>query len=69
MDENHIWLFGVLNACPLTTPLDNCPFETHRKKPVAERWVYISNLSGEEVEKLIKHHKNCLFNRELKRMI
>jgi len=68
MDENRIWLFGVLNACPLTIPLDNCPFEAPRKKPVTERWLYVKNLSDDEVKRRIEYHKTCLFNRELKRM-
>lgn len=63
-EEKRYWLFGVVNACPLNSPLDNCPFKVLREKSVAERWDFIVKISDKQVDDLIYKHKKCLFERE-----
>jgi hypothetical protein len=66
-DEKRIWLFGVVNACPLNVPLDICPFNEIRNKPVTVRWKFVCDLSDVEVDSFIDKHLDCLYKREMKR--
>jgi len=62
--EKKIWLFGVFSACPLEYALKGCPFEEVRKKSALERWEHIEQLTEEEMDVLILHHKSCIYKRE-----
>jgi hypothetical protein len=66
LEEKRIWLFGVVNGCPLNSPCKNCPFEVMRIEPLTERWRYLCDLTDNEVEDLVNYHVRCLFERELK---
>ena len=67
IDEKRVWIFGVAKACPLTNELESCPFSEMRKTPVSECWKTISAMPEEQIDILIDHHSNCLYNRELKK--
>ena len=59
-------LNGLIFKCPFQEEDKSCPFTSLRKMDVTSRFIYLNNLSPEEKEKLIQHHKQCLNRRERK---
>jgi hypothetical protein len=52
-------------SCPFNRALDNCPANEIRKLPLAERMDFVDNLTNQQVDETLEHHKNCLAEREL----
>lgn len=65
MDDNTLkgYLFGLMIACPIGKPLNDCPLNMIRTKSKLEQIGYIDELSLEEAVKLSNHHRKCLFSR------
>ncbi len=64
LNDSKIWLWGLLVSCPLGNAAPNCPFTNIRKQSVKNKFDFIEHLSPDEIDKLIKHHIECLRERE-----
>lgn len=64
LEDKLIWIKGLLLECPMGKPLDDCPAEKYRKFPIKERMKIVNEMKIEEIEFIIKHHKECLRKRE-----
>ncbi len=59
-------VFGLLIECPLDEPLDTCPALDLRKLPTDEKFKIVNNMSEEQLDDILTHHKKCLREREKK---
>ena len=59
-------VFGLLIQCPLDDSLDNCPAIELRELSTEEKFKIANNMSEEQLDNIIIHHKQCLREREKK---
>lgn len=59
-------VFGLLIQCPMDDPLDNCPAKDLRELSTEEKFKIANNMSEEQLDDIISHHKQCLREREKK---
>ena len=57
--ENRYWAKGLLMKCPFGSELPNCPIKELRKLPVRNRMALANSMSDEEIDSIIRHHKDC----------
>jgi len=50
-------------GCPLEEALASCPLNDIMELSVKERIAWLEQMSGEDMEKIIFHHQNCLEKR------
>ena len=60
-----VWLKGLVISCPFGTALEDCPAKEIRKLPLSERMVVVDNMTTQQVDETLEHHKKCLAAREL----
>ncbi len=60
--------YGLIFGCPMEKELKQCVFRSIRSLPAQERIKYISRLTVEEKNQLVKNHQICLSNREYKKV-
>jgi len=60
----RVWLKGLVISCPLNKALEDCPANEIRKLPLPERMAFVDNLTDQQVDETLTHHKNCLAERE-----
>lgn len=60
-----VWLKGLVISCPFGTALEDCPANEIRKLPLSERMVVVDNMTTQQVDETLEHHKKCLAEREL----
>ncbi len=63
-EQKMDWVFGLLVECPLLEPLEDCPAIKARKLSIKERLEFVAGMSGEELDFIINHHRDCLRKRE-----
>jgi len=61
----RVWLKGLVISCPFNKALDDCPANEIRKLPIPERMDFVNNLTPQQIDETLAHHKNCLAEREL----
>lgn len=59
-------VFGLLIQCPLDDPLDNCPVNELRELSTEEKFSTANNMSEDQLNDIISHHKQCIREREKK---
>jgi len=59
-----VTLLGLLIKCPLGVPKDDCPLNKYRHLSVQEKCNLAINMSEEDADKIIVHHRECLFSKE-----
>ncbi len=60
-----VWLKGLVISCPFDKALKDCPANEIRKLPLAERMAFVDNMTTQQIDDTLTHHKNCLAEREL----
>ena len=63
-EHKLIWVEGLLIECPFGNPLSDCPAIELRKLSIQERLRVAEQLTENELDEIIIHHKNCLNKRE-----
>lgn len=63
LSDKKIFVFGLMMDCPQGQPLATCPFKKYRKLSIIERIDCLENISDKEIDKMIKHHYECLWIR------
>lgn len=62
-----VFEYGLLMACPLGSdpnPRD-CPFYETRKRPIAERFNWVDELSDEKCVEYYQYHIKCFTKKKL----
>lgn len=59
-------VFGLVIQCPFDDPVETCPAFELRKLPTEEKFQIVNNLTEEQLDDIIAHHKKCLREREKK---
>jgi len=63
LSNKKIFVFGLLMNCPEGEPMVDCPLEKYRKLSIKERLKYLEKLSDKEIDKINKHHHECVWRR------
>jgi hypothetical protein len=50
--------------CPMGTPLENCPAVDGRGLPIPHIVNFVDDMSEEQLNRYIDHHRRCLRERE-----
>ena len=61
--KERIWLQNLILICPLGKSVDNCPLNELRKMTFNKRNMVVDAMTINEVEKILVHHKECLYSR------
>lgn len=64
LEYKKIWVQGLLIACPIGKPLENCPANNARDLPINERLDLVTAMNGSQLDQIIDHHQKCLHRRE-----
>ena len=59
-----VFVQKLLIACPLGSPLDNCPATALRELPLTNRLNLANGMSEDQIDSIITCHKKCLAERE-----
>ena len=62
--HQRAWVVGLAVECPMGEALPNCIMKSIRSIPLADAYKVVQDLPESEIEKIFKHHKNCLAERE-----
>ncbi len=65
LDQRRSWVIALMIECPLGEALLGCPATGVRGLPLAEVVKLVDELSEEELNRIIRHHRQCLDAREL----
>ena len=57
--EKRVWAKALLTKCPFDLELDNCPLRKVRKLPLSNRMALVNDMSDEEIDSVVQHHKDC----------
>ncbi len=60
-----VWLKGLVISCPFEKALDDCPANEIRKLPLPERMAFVSNMTPQQIDETLTHHKKCKTEREI----
>ena len=58
----RIWLENLLLACPRGEAKDDCPLTELRKMSFKERNLQVDEMTDNEIEGILDHHKKCIFS-------
>lgn len=64
LDQRRTWVIALMIECPLGEALDGCPAPGVRGLPLDEIVKLVGELSEEELDRIIGHHRQCLDTRE-----
>jgi hypothetical protein len=64
LEEKISWVLGLVIECPLQDPLETCPAKELRGLPVQDSAALISNMEEAQLDEIISHHRQCLWERE-----
>ena len=65
LDQRRSWVIALMIECPLGEALLGCPGKGVRGLPLTEVVRLVDELSEEELNRIIRHHRRCLGEREL----
>ena len=64
LDQRRSWVIALMIECPLGEALLGCPAASVRGLPLTEIVKRVEELSEEELNRIIRHHRQCLDARE-----
>ncbi len=67
VEQRRTWVIALMIECPLGEALDGCPAAGVRGLPLDEVVELVDVLSEEDLNRIIRHHRQCLDAREWSR--
>jgi len=64
LEQRRTWVIALMIECPLGEALDGCPAAGVRGLPLAEVVELVGELREEDLNRIIRHHRQCLDTRE-----
>jgi hypothetical protein len=64
LDQKRTWVIALMIKCPMGTPLEDCPAAEVRGRPLDDITKRVGEMTDEEINRIIDHHKQCLCKRE-----
>ncbi|MBN2774551.1 MAG: hypothetical protein JXR31_09910 [Prolixibacteraceae bacterium] len=64
LNDQKLWLFGLMLECPFGVRSANCPAGDFQNNSVTEKLDIIDSLNIEKIHILIEQHEACLERRE-----
>ena len=64
VEQRRTWVIALMIECPLGEALDGCPATGVRGLPLDEVVGLVDELSEEDLNRIIRHHRQCLDTRE-----
>jgi hypothetical protein len=65
IEDQKIWVKGLMIDCPMGKALDTCPAKEVRAIPLRDRLKLVDEMVDEQLSQIIAHHKRCLYEREI----
>ena len=63
-NDIKLWVKSLSLSCPAHQPLPSCPINELRSLPLSEKLATVDRMSMSHLQKLIRHHSECLRGRE-----
>lgn len=64
LEQRRTWVIALMIECPLGEALDGCPATGVRGLPLTEVVKLVGELSEDELNRILRHHRQCLDTRE-----
>ena len=63
--DKIVWIQGLMVECPMRDPQEDCPLQPLRETiPLTERLKMVKDMTADEMDEIIEHHKECIRKRE-----